>query len=130
MQGGLELGVGLLYGARLGSNRPRDPVDGAQLVDDGTLDARDRVGLELDLPQRLEALDGIDQPDDPVAGQVGLVHVSWQADRHSAGHVLDHWCVVDDELIAQRPVPSLLVLGPQPVDAVTHRVNLRRQLSP
>ena len=122
--------VRLLDGPGLGPNRSRDPVDRAELVDDRALDPRDGVGLELDVPEGLEALDGVDQPDDPVAGQVGLVHVAGQPDRHPAGDVLDHRGVVDDELVAQACAPRSPCTRPTGVDAVPHRFSLRRQLSP
>ena len=61
----LELGVGALDLARPGADGARHPVQRAQLVDDRALDARDRVGLELDLALELEALDRVDQADSP-----------------------------------------------------------------
>jgi hypothetical protein len=48
--------------AGAGADGARDPVQGAQLVDDRALDAGDRVGLELDLALEVEALDRVDQP--------------------------------------------------------------------
>ena len=62
--------------------------------------------------------------------KVGFIYVARQADRHAASHILDHGGVVDDQLIAQRLCPSLLVLGPQGIDALSDRVELRRQFSP
>ena len=44
----LELRVRLLDGTRLGPDRSRDPVEGAELVDDRAFDARDGIGLELE----------------------------------------------------------------------------------
>src|SRR5215212_5734531 len=49
-----------------GANGPRHPVQRAQLVDDRSLDARNGVGLELDVAVGLEALDRRDQADEPV----------------------------------------------------------------
>jgi hypothetical protein len=47
VQAVLQGDVGLLDLPGLESNRPGDPVDRPQLVDDRALDPRDRVGLEL-----------------------------------------------------------------------------------
>src|SRR5215211_5577260 len=71
----LELDVGPLDVARPGPHGPRHPVQRAQFVDDGPLDARDGVGLEPDLAVGLEALDRRDQAAEPVRDEVGLVHV-------------------------------------------------------
>ncbi len=84
----LELGVGLLEGSGLGPHRPGHPVDRAQLVEDGALDAGDGVGLELVAPLGIELLDGVDEPEHAVADQVGLLDVLGQADGDPAGHVL------------------------------------------
>jgi len=46
----LELGVGPLDLAGPGADRPGNPIERAQLVDDGALDPHDGVGLELDVP--------------------------------------------------------------------------------
>jgi hypothetical protein len=71
----LQRGVGLLHLASLVAHRPGDPVDRAQLVDDCALDAADRVGLELDRPAQVELLDGVDEPEDAVGDEVGLLDV-------------------------------------------------------
>jgi hypothetical protein len=71
----LELRVRHLDLAGPGADRPRDPVQRAQLVDDGAADALHREGLEADLPTGLEALHRLDQADHPVRDQVGLVDV-------------------------------------------------------
>jgi hypothetical protein len=52
MEAVLQGDVGLLDLACLEPDRPWDPVDGSQLVDDRALDPRDRVGLELDARSR------------------------------------------------------------------------------
>ena len=96
--------MSLLEGPRFGPDRPRHPVDGPQLVDDRALDPGNRVRLELDLPDRIEPLDRVDQPDDPVAHQVGLLDVLGQADSNTARDELDQRRVQDDQLIADRPV--------------------------
>ena len=100
MQPGLELGERPLDGAALGPHRAGHPVDRAELVEDGALDAGDGVGLELEATGRVELLDGVDEPEDAVADQVGLLDVLGQADGHAAGDVLHQRRVVQDQ-----PVP-------------------------
>ena len=97
---GLELGVGLLERAGLGPHRAGHPVDRAELVEDGALDAGDGVGLELEAAARVELLDGVDEPEDAVADEVGLLDVLGQADGHPAGDVLHQRRVVEDQLVA------------------------------
>ncbi len=116
MQLGLELGVGVLDLAGLRPHGPRHPVDGPQLVEDVALDPGDGVGLELEAPLGLELVDGIDQPEQPVGGEVGLLHVLGQAHRHTTGHVLHQGRVVDDELVTGPPVAVVLVRGPETFD--------------
>ena len=126
-QRGLERGVGLLHGAGLGPDRARHPVDGPELVDDGPPDPGDGVGLELDLAIRAEPVDGVDQPDDPVAHQVGPVDVLGKPDRHTGGDVLHEGRVQDDQLVAETTLATLLVLDPQACRAA---VVVRRHASP
>ena len=64
--------------ARAGAHRARHPVERAQLVDDRALDPRDRVGLELDVAGRVEALDRADQAEQAVRDEVALVDVRRQ----------------------------------------------------
>ena len=97
-----SVGVGPLDLAGLVADRARDPVDRAQLVDDRAADAADRVGLELDRPLEVELLDRVDQPEDAVGDQVGLLDVRRQADADPAGDVLDQRRVVQDQPLAQR----------------------------
>src|SRR3954454_23093498 len=75
VQAVLELAVDALDLAGAGAHGARHPVQGAQLVDDRALDAGDRVGLELDLAAGVETLDRVDQPDQPVRDEVGLLDV-------------------------------------------------------
>ena len=104
----LELLVGPLDLAGPRADRARHPVERAQLVDDRALDARDRVGLELDLALEVEALDRADQADEPVGDEVGLVDVRGQPRRHAAGDVLDQRRVGDDEPLARMLVAVAL----------------------
>jgi hypothetical protein len=62
-------------------HRARHPVDRAELVDDGALDAGDRVGLELEAARRVELVDRVDEPEDAVADEVGLLDVLGQPGR-------------------------------------------------
>src|SRR4029453_1206374 len=66
----LEVGDRPLDVARAGAHRTRHPVHGAQLVDDGALDARDRIRLELDVAGWVEALDRADQAEETVGDEV------------------------------------------------------------
>ena len=104
----LELHVDPLDLARPRAHRARHPVERAQLVDDRAADAGDRVGLELDLPREIEALDRGDQPAEPVGDQVGLLDVGGQPRAHPPGDVLDQRRVGDHQplartLVARRP---------------------------
>ena len=81
----LERGVGLLDEPWPWTRTDR----GTQSIDRSSsmiapLIRGDRVGLELDLPDRVELLDRVDQPEDAVADQVGLLDVLGQPDRHTA----------------------------------------------
>ena len=113
VQLGLEGGVGLLDLARLVADRARDPVDRAELVDDRALDAADRVGLELDGPLEVELLDRVDQPEDAVGDEVGLLDVGRQAHADAAGDVLHQRRVVQDQPLAQPLFLGGLVVAPQ-----------------
>ena len=113
VQLGLEAGVGLLDLARLVADRARDPVDRPQLVDDRAADAADRVGLELDRALEVELLDGVDQPEDAVRDEVGLLDVRRQADADPAGDVLHQRRVVQDQPLAQRRLAGLLEVLPE-----------------
>src|SRR5215210_682929 len=96
----LELAVHALDLAGAGAHGARHPVERAQLVDDRALDARDGVGLELDLALGIEALDRVDQADQAVGDEVGLLDVRGQAGGHPARDVLHERGVGDDELLA------------------------------
>ena len=108
--------VRLLERPGLGPHRARHPVDRAQLVEDRALDARDRVGLELVAAIGVELLDRVDQPEDAVADEVGLLDVLREPGSHAAGHVLHERRVVEDQPVAQLPLSRDLELRPQPVD--------------
>jgi hypothetical protein len=73
---------------------------------------RDRVGLELDLALGIEALDRVDQADQAVRDEVGLLDVRGQAGGHPARDVLDQRRVGDDELLAGAVGPRRLVAPP------------------
>jgi hypothetical protein len=51
-------------------------------------------------PFEVVFLDRVDQAEDAVGHQVGLLDVRRQTDRHPAGHVLDQRRVVEDEPLA------------------------------
>jgi len=110
---GLELGERLLDRADLRSHRSGNPVDRAELVEDRSLDAADRIGLELEASAGLELVDGVDQPEHPVADQIGLLHVLRETDRHTTGDVLHQRRVVNDERVTDLGIRVLLVRRPQ-----------------
>src|SRR5215216_2243100 len=122
----LELAVRALDLTRAGAHRARHPVERTQLVDDRALDARDRVRLELDLAIDVEALDRVDQADQPVGDEVGLLHVRRKAGGHPTGHVLHERGVSDDELLACAAGAGRLVLAPQILELDRFDVGLQR----
>ena len=89
------------------------------------LDAGDGVGLELEARAEVELLDGVDQPEDAVADEVGLLDVLRQADGDAAGDVLHQRRVVHDQLVALLAPARVLVVSPEPIDVgfevVAHR---------
>src|SRR5919206_830235 len=109
----LEPRVGLLDVAGAGAHRARHPVQRAQFVDDRALDAGDRVGLELDLAAEVEALDRVDEADQAVGDEVGLLDVGGQARCHAPRDVLDERRVGDHEALARVRVPGGLVAAPE-----------------
>src|SRR3954471_18314210 len=113
MQLVLELGVDLLDLAGPGAHGARHPVQRAQLVDDRALDTGDRVGLELDLALGIEALDRVDEPDQAVRDEVGLLDVRRQAGGHASRDVLDQRRVGHHELLAGAAGARRLVAAPE-----------------
>ena len=100
----LELGDRPLDVARAGAHRARHPVDGAQLVDDRALDPRDRVRLELDPAVGVEALDRVDEPEEPVGDEIALLDVRRQTAGEPAGDELDQRRVGEDQAVAHGAV--------------------------
>src|SRR5918996_1616177 len=98
---------------RLDATRPRphragNPVEGPQLVEDGPLDPVDRIGLELEATVRLELVDGVDQAEEAIAGQVVVVHGSGETGPHPARHILDQGRIVQNESLAEGMVTRTL----------------------
>ena len=120
LQHRLEVGVRLLDLPRLEPDRPRDPVHRTELVDDGALDARDRVGLELVAAARFELREGVDEAEHAVADEVGLVHARGQARRDPARHVLHERGVVQDQLLARVVLTRALEPMPLLPELVVH----------
>jgi len=69
----LDLAVGALEAPALLPHAARDPVQGAELVEDRALDPELRVGLELAVLVGVVLVDGVDQADD--AGVVKVIEV-------------------------------------------------------
>src|SRR5207244_9638578 len=80
-----------------GTHRARHPVHRAELVDDRSLDAGDRIGLELHVAVGLVALDRPDQAEQPVGDEVTLVDVRGQTAAETARHVLHVRRVSEDQ---------------------------------
>jgi hypothetical protein len=78
------------------------------------LDPRDRVGLELDATFEIVFLDRVDEAEDAVGHQIGLLDVRWPANRDPAGHVPDQRRVVEDEPLAGVSGRLELEFLPQP----------------
>src|SRR4051812_3976410 len=100
MQLTLERGVGPFNLTRLVPNRPWNPVNGAQFVDNCAPDTGDRIGLELDRPTDVELLNGVDEPEDAVGHQIGLLDVRRQTHADTTGHVLHQGRVMKDQALA------------------------------
>ena len=109
----LELADRALDVPRPRADRARHPVERAQLVDDRAADARDRVGLELDVALDVEALDRVDQPEQAVGDEILVVHVRRQAAADAAGDELDERRVGEDQARAQALVARATVLAPE-----------------
>src|SRR3954451_24136667 len=126
----LELAVSALDLAGPGAHGARHPVQRAQLVDDRAPDARDGVRLELDLAIEIEALDRVDQADQAVGDEVGLLDVRGQAGGHPAGDVLHQRGVSDDELLARAVGAAALVAAPELTELDRFDVGLQCQSPP
>ena len=77
----------------------------------------DRVRLELDRALDVELLDRVDETEDPVGHEVGLLDVRRQADADPAGDVFDERRVVQDQALARGRVRRLLEVLPQPAQS-------------
>src|SRR5215204_4760768 len=75
---------------------------------------REIAGLELDAPFEIVFLDRVDQAEDAVRHQIGLLDVRWQADRDPASHVLDQRRLVEDQPLAGVSRRLELEFLPQP----------------
>src|SRR5919201_1702954 len=109
----LELDDRALDVARAGADRPRHPVHRAKLVDDRTLDPRDRVRLEFDVPVRVVALDGVDQTEQAVRNKVVLLDVRREAATEATSDELDERRIGEDEAVADLLVSRAAVLPPE-----------------
>jgi len=124
----LELGVDPLDLPGPRAHRPRDPVERAQLVDDRAPDARDRIGLELDLAREIEAFDRRDQPEQAVGDEIGLVDVGGEPRAHPPRDVLDERRIGDDETLTSPVLPRRLVAAPEVLELDRFDVRFQRCL--
>jgi hypothetical protein len=97
----LDLAVGPLEAPALLAHAARDPVQRAQLVEDGTLDAELRVGLELAVLLGVVLLDRIHQADDARVVQIVEVDVRGQTHRDAVDDVANEGCVLENDLFLQ-----------------------------
>ena len=88
-------------------HRPRHPVELAQPVVDRPADPRRGERLELHAALRIEALDGVDQPEHPGADQVARVDARRQPGADTTGDELDERRVRDDQVVAGRRAAPL-----------------------
>src|SRR4029453_4298358 len=70
------------------------------------------VGLELDFALEVEALDGVDEADQPVGDEIRLVDVRGQPRGHPARHVLHRRRIRDHEPLTGMAVAVALVATP------------------
>src|SRR5579884_62298 len=122
---GLELADRALDVARAGANGARDPVHGAQLVDDLALDASHGIRLELHVARRVVALDRPDQPEQAVRDEVALVDVGGEARAEAARDVLHERRVREDEAIADLLVARAPEVQPELLGLVGPRRHAR-----
>ena len=85
----LDLTVGALEFAALLAYGTRHPVERAELVKDGALDAELRVRLELAVLVRVVLLDGVHQADHARVVKIVEVDVRRQSDRDAVDDVTD-----------------------------------------
>src|SRR5688500_8337576 len=88
------------------------PVELAQSVEDGPVDAPLRVCRELHVLVDVELLDRIEQSENTIAHQIVHIYRVGQVSRHSHGDLLDQRRVADDELLTKSRVLRLLVKTP------------------
>ena len=110
---GFELLAGLFHLGGLGADQARNPVHGPQLVEHGTADPRDAVGLELDAAAQVERVDGVHQAEDAGGDQVVEIDPLGQALPDPLGVVLDQGQVPLDQLIPQFRGGVFLELPPE-----------------
>ena len=89
------------------------PVQRPQLVDDGTPDAVDRIGLELDLTADVELVDRVDQAEMPYETRSAASTLLGSPERTRPATYFDQRGVMDDQSIPFRPVTGVFVGLPQ-----------------
>ena len=103
----LEIGDGPLDLPCPRPHRARHPVQLAQAVVDGAADPWRGERLELHRPLRIEALDGVDQPEHARADEIARIHRVRQPGTDATGDELDERGVRDDQMIASRRAAPL-----------------------
>ena len=110
---GLELLAGLFHLGGLGADQPGNPVHRPELVEHGTADSRNAVGLELDAAAQVERVDRIHQAEDSRGDQIVEIDPLGQALPDPLGVVLDQGQVAFDQLIPHIRGGVFLELPPE-----------------
>ena len=105
-----------LVGAR--ADQSRNPVHGAQFVEDSAADARGAVGFELDAALEVEGFDGVLQAKNPGLHEVVEFDFVGQFGVDALGVVLDHGKVFHHEQVAQLLRLGLFEGAPDVVDVL------------
>src|SRR5262249_48650482 len=132
---GVEPLARLLDLAARATDRARRPVLPAELVDDRAGDPRPGVLLERGALARVEAVDRLDQRQDPARDEVVELAVRRQLAHLAGGEVPDHRRVGEHELVARTGVVALAPPAPEGLcmsrgealgsAGLLHRANLR-----
>ena len=80
-----------------GANRPGHPVESSQLVENRSLDAVDRIGLEFEATFRFEFVDRIDEAEESITGQVILIDRTRKTRTNSSGHIFHQRRVMENQ---------------------------------
>ena len=94
-----ESGYGNLDSPTIATQAARQPVVLTQAVKHRTANSLRRIGFELRAHRRLEAADGVEQPEHSILNQIVNLDAGRQASHQMAGDALDQRNEVLDQLI-------------------------------